>query len=498
MNAERLAKDGKVVKDNFNKRSYDPTTWYSMPDHLVKRAFEDEGKYWFDVDVAIRCHSIVAATIYQHLRYQLLLFLADNPGSKGTPYYRVNKAALARIYPWSLSTIKRAFTILIDEKVIAVNPACAKEYAICHVNDLIVPEEMRNNGKIGSTTEMGIGSSTEKSGSSTEQNGSTTEKNGSTTENYTHYKPLRKHIHKHHSPTAVPKVSGACADVANAANGSGHQDINQCFATVTGKENKAVHGDFIPTSLKDLRSRIAAYGNKLSDADKELADNSTHLAECFVRNYLDYASLKLAATSSVPAEIISAIAPRLHDLVEEDGKEWGRSEEIIALSFYRNLELVVGAFLNYTKSDAYMMKHFGDLIDPVWEVYQAIPDPFTLTDVPAEDKADLVIDTIKSYNADGWPTGGDGDLPFNVDHSKQVHRAAVAFFQKNPKVSAKQVWLRLSDCIEVHELKPRESDQGFDEHFHARKGVNPIFLFKYWETICPRLYASGFKQQNQS
>ena len=61
-----------VFKDKFNKKGFDRTVWYSMPEHLLKRALEKKGKVWFDVSVAMRCHSIIAGTLYQNLRYHLL------------------------------------------------------------------------------------------------------------------------------------------------------------------------------------------------------------------------------------------------------------------------------------------------------------------------------------------------------------------------------------------------------------------------------------------
>ena len=92
---------------------------------------------------------------------------------------------------------------------------------------------------------------------------------------------------------------------------------------------------------------------------------------------------------------------------------------------------------------------------------------------------------IRNHNKEGWPTYSKGDVAYRVSVSKQVVEAATTFFAEHPELSSDDVWKELADCVEVKKLNMKP--EKFDPLWHARKGVNPLFLFKHWETIIAQL-----------
>ncbi len=480
---ERQAAKNNVFKDEYNKASFDRTNWYSMTEALVKRALQNNGKLWFDVPAAIQCRSIIAGTLYQNLRYQLLLFLAEHPAFTGPAYCKINKAALARVLPWSLSTIKREYKELMKAGLIAAKTKKSKEYTITNAADLVVPNGMKKHlhaNKSVSSMEMGIGSSMEMTGSSTEQNGSSTEQNGSSTENYTHYKPFQKHINKHHSPAAALAV--CCADV-NAADAAVHSDISKSSATVPVKENTTLRISSLPQDIKGIQARMLSLRTKLAETsalgrpDCALAVAAQLVAD----SEFSYSALDVGWTSNDPAPIAKAVSPLLLTLCEEyvEGKIW--TAEQAELVFYEALEIVTWAFLLTTGDQDSLEPQFDHITKEVWNTYHAIPFREERTDAPAKDKARLLIADIKKHNKEGWPDLDAGTIAFTVATTKSLEKSATAFFEENAELTSHNVWEMLSYCVR---LKETESPvNGFDKFWFSKKGVNPPFLFKNWNKI---------------
>jgi len=490
---DREAGNGAVFKDNFNEWGLDQTCWYSMRDDLVKRALEDEGKLWFDVPAAIRCHSIVAGTLYQNLRYHLLLLLADHPHHEGAPYHKVNKAALARILPWSLSTIKRGYADLLDNGLIGENPTRASEYTICNDADLILPETMRKHDlkaqhafksgsstdKIGSSAEMAIVSSTELTGSIMEQIGSSTDETVSNLDDYTHYKPFEKHIHKHHSLTATPSVSGVCMNAADAAD-EADQDIDKEHSStpVPGKE----YG-FGPLNLDTIRQRITTLLPSVIDYEqKELSQWAQSFARSFVNEDVTYGTWKWASTSAQPDEILPVIYDGVRKGIYEHATFVGWTSEETEVVFLSTLEIVIGVLATKHTDPPTMPKKLTHWLKEVDEIVRfQMPNFADRADVPPDAKTEMLIKDITNSNRHGWPTYTRGEVQFTVNASQGVKRASLVFFAENPDLSATQVWQTLADCVEVKMLNTPPGT--FDPLFHARKGVRPEFLFRHYETI---------------
>ena len=481
---DRQAAKNNVFKDGYNKASFDRTNWYSMTDALVSRALEKDGKLWFDVHAAVRCRSIIGGTLYQNLRYHLLLFLADHPEFTGTPYCKINKAALARVLPWSLSTIKREYKELIKAGLIVAKSKRSKEHTITNAADLVVPNGMKKHlhaNKSVSSMEMGIGSSMEMTGSSTEQIGSSTEQNGSSTENYTHYKPFERHIHKHHSPAAAPAVCGVDVDAADAAV---HSDISKSSATVPVKENPTLGISSLPQDIKDIQARIQSLRTKHRDtSDIVPPDYPQELAMQLVTDSrLSFSALETGWTSIVPAPIIRAVSPLLLQICTEYavGEQWTNDQS--ELVFYEALEIVTSAFLLNTVDATILEPQFHHIEEEVWNTYDVIPYREERTDAPAEAKARLLIADIKKHNQEGWPTlNDDGTTTYIIATSKRLEKTAVGFFQENAEFTSHNVWEMLASCVRKFTMEPAVG--GFDKYWYSRKGVDPTFLFKNWNRI---------------
>lgn len=495
---DRCSRSGEVFKGRFNKWTPDRTNWYSMREDLVKRAMQKGGKLWFDVPAAVKCHSIVAGTLYQNIRYQLLVFLADNEEFTETPYWRINKAALARLLPWSLSTIKRQWQSLIDAGLIVQHPSRSHEYTVANVDDLVVPEEMkkfcdkRTSFKTGSSTEMDNGSSTEMTGSSTELIGSSTEKNGSSTVSNTHYKPFTKTIHKHHSPHASRDVCGVDENAADAAKASAHQDTGyeHCSDTEDVSEQGRLTPRFVPRykpqSLAELRHLIDVLTPRVSDQEKEVIKGwAQGFALAFVTTELSTADQRQFNAPKDADQLVRALSALAFQTVEEHGLYCGWSEEARDLSFVRELEILTGAFLLFSRKEDEVHAQFATRWSAVWNTYVEIPLLGDQEDASAEDKADSLMHEIDYYNRHGWPTYAGDDVEFFVKPNLALRTSAMAFFQDNPNLLTSDVSRVLCDCIEV--LCLSSQPKGFDPLFFSRKGSKPTFLFKHWDTITEEL-----------
>ena len=513
---QRQADKENVLKDGFNKKSYDRTTWYSVSDAITKRALEKDGKLWFDVPVAVACHSIIAGTLYQNVRFHLLKFLADNPDFTGTPYYKVNKAGLARVLPWSLSSVKRGFDDLLNRGLVGENPACSVEYTICNQADLIVPEGMKNKNvgskknhafksvssteTNGSSTEMGSVSSTEVTGSSTEQIVSSTDETGSSPENNTHCKLFEKHIHKDHSLTAALAVGGACVNAADAAEASAHQDISKEHGSGTVPIYEAdlssrcsASSTELPQTLEDIRLRITTLQKRISQDDQQrVADSIPVVVEYYLSETLTYSILAAclgASWASDIKQIIAHVVPDLHKCLMEEAASEAFDSDTTDLFFLRNLEIVVGVLANNRRNTKEVQEQFNHCWDALLSMEDFVPDPLDMKEAPKRHKASLFLAEIQRCNNEGWPTYRLENVKFSVSTSKQIKEAALAFFEEHPEISARDAWRALADCVEVKVLK--EKPDKFDPFFFSRQGAFPLQLFKHWDRILPELSKAG-------
>ena len=425
---------GNVTKGKFNKWPRDPTTWYSVPQTISARALEKKGKFWFDVPVAIKCSSVVAGTIYQNIRFHLLSYLAENPLFTHTPYYRVRKASLTKVLPWSLSTVKRALKNLRDEKLIIENPATPGEFTLSNQADLVVPDAMKSAASNRSNSE--------KAGSSSEKAGSNVKQNGSNSDNITHYKPLERTIEKHHSQNAA---LGVCGVPSNPADANGHE---QNSSTVSDKKNSFASNPDLPKSFNDITTRISILFRTTTEEQRNIyADYDGYME--IVRP--DPSEPPLLSSAKIESSEPATVIQELYAIVHEESLEFeklGCSKDACE-------------FLTLTAIVSILSK---------------------TSDTPVPLKASSLRYGIRQSNQDGWPTYSDGDLEFNVALSKSFRAHAEEFFTSNPRVSAHKVWSVLSDCIEVAHLVP-DPMPVFDKLWHARRGVNPPFLFKYWHKI---------------
>jgi hypothetical protein len=508
---QRETKNGLIVKGRFNKWSLDRTTWYSLREDLVDRALDYKGKLWFDVPVAVRCHSIIAGTLYQNLRYQLLLLLADDPTFEGKPYRKINKAALARILPWSLSTIKREYAELVKKGCVTANPQSPTEYTICNEADLVVPLAMRKSkpatsraaksglsaGKSSSSVDMVIGSTAVMTGSFTEIIGSSTEKIVSSTEDNTHYKPLEKAINKHHSQYAPREVCGACVDAADAAlaaircdtDTSSTVPVEEDTDTASNHQASLLAPRQNPRTLDELRGLIATFSTKVSDEDKAAIRGwAKSMAVIFVSEEISLETLRVVVAAKSASEVLGAVASSLFRTVEEHGINSGWSQDTRDLCYVRELDIVTGAYLLCTGREEVLNRQFEERWGAIVEVYKVIQLPGDLDGAPAQDKADSLISEIRRCNLNGWPTYDEGNVSFTVDPAESTRKAAVDFFEAYPEVTTSKAWEVLCDCVEVKKIVGVPA--GHDPLWHVRDGVTPRKFFKYYYTIRAELDAS--------
>jgi hypothetical protein len=471
---ERQVAKGNVFTGRYNQQWWrDRTTWYSVTHELQQRALSDEGKIWFDVPAAVKCKSIMAGTLYHNLRYQLLLFLADTPKFSGVPYHRVNKTALSRVLPWSLSTIQRGFLLLEKHGFVEENPLRVGEYTILLPADLVVPESMTR-----SSVEMGTKSSTEMTKSHTEKTRSSTEMTKSCTDDITHYKTIEKAIHKHHSLTATPIVLGECVD-ADAAKASGHYDIS---ASTVPVEATCSHQQI--RSLAHLRERISILTKLVPAAEQKIvAQQVPDLTHSLIVADLPFDALRAGWLAKTPEEIIPALLPIFQSEFGEHGTNVGWSPEACEMAVLQAVDFATEAFLVRTQGWKAVAPMFnGRLPDAVWNASHDIPLLGDHPEATPEDKTHSIMLEIRRSNEHGWPTYGDEDLEYKVPANASTRTAALDFFVQNPEVTTHDAWRTISDCVEVHQRNTAPKE-GFDPLWKSRRGIKPPFLFKYWDDI---------------
>ena len=466
---------GNVFKGNYNKNSFDRTGWYSVTEVLQKRAMQNDGKLWFDVPAAKLSKSIVAGTLYHNLRYHLLVFLASNPDFAGIPYHQVNKAELARILPWSESTVKREYKELVTHNLISQNPENAKQYTICNEADLVVPETM----KIGSHTDMRIGSSVEMTGSSPDKIVSSTDEIGSSTDNNTHYKPLKKHINKHHYQNAALVGVGVCSSKKS-------DKINQLTSsTVPGQEKS--HST--PLSLDKLRQLISSLSNQLTTPELK---HVTKLAADFAQQYSEadfYIPLfgKIQQVTDMN-DTIQLLSPFLADFLDGVESEFNIASIAAELLYYSMLEIMTGACLRFHHDFGFIKTQFPNRADTIERCHVLILEFPKYTHISAQEKADVLLHEIRFSNKNKWPVYGAGEwIKFSFPTSNSAIERAVVFFEGHEDLSAYDVWNTIAGCIEL--AKTTEAPEGYDKLFHARRGVTPAFLFTHWDKIAEELDA---------
>ena len=395
------------------------------------------------------------------------MFLAENPGFTGTPFYKVNKTALARVLPWSLSTVKREFDELIENGLICVNPDRSGEYTICNQTDLIVPDGMKKNAnalktrssmdKTVSSMEMAIGSSMELTGSSMEQNGSSMDEIGSSVENYTHYTPFERHIDKHHSLTAPLTVSSGCSIAADAASSAIHHDISkeQNSATVPVKEDgytsesnqtQLVVTHAYPTDLPSLDKCISESAHALEKDERKLVNKwLSNMSFSFVTGQMSFSGFRSAHASNDIEAILGMVAPETEGFVASHHTAGQWSEQMRRFSILKLLKIITGGFLLLHRKQEDVHQSFEDCWDSVWDTYQSIPDPADLPSAIGSEKTVMLLERICQYNKDGWPATGDTTIEFKMP-KLEASRKAITYQSSNHASSRPRPTPRLPSC----------------------------------------------------
>ena len=99
---KQLKDDGLVITGRYNKKSYDRTTWYSMPQEAINAAAED--LVLFDV-VTAKDFGIEAALILYNLDFHLNKQAEEDPDAGD--YHRLSPSQLSRDLPMTRSMAKR-------------------------------------------------------------------------------------------------------------------------------------------------------------------------------------------------------------------------------------------------------------------------------------------------------------------------------------------------------------------------------------------------------
>ena len=139
-------KTGPLITGNFNKNSYDRTTWYAFRDDQIQRHLAAEPLY-FRVNEA-EMHGVLAAVLLNNLRHWIRKNRVTDPCYE---YHPLSPTKLAKLLPFSESAIKRALKYLASDEVGVLRfqrrsgGRDASEYAFADETELAMIEETRGS-----------------------------------------------------------------------------------------------------------------------------------------------------------------------------------------------------------------------------------------------------------------------------------------------------------------------------------------------------------------
>lgn len=133
----RLKKKGLIEVGRFNKWHVDRTAWYSMPQAALDAAEEDV--IYFDEIVAIE-FGFCEAVLIENVRF----LLRERDGFPGFFPVKVSPTNLAKLLPFSESTIRRALEQLVEAQLLKQDEESTNYYTLKQPSEFKVGE----NGRI--------------------------------------------------------------------------------------------------------------------------------------------------------------------------------------------------------------------------------------------------------------------------------------------------------------------------------------------------------------
>jgi len=540
---KRLESKKLLEIDNFNRRRYDRTGWYTVPQDALD-AVEKRPLIKVDVEVANEL-GIPAGVLIENLRYWVETKAKKRKkGDTTAVYHEMSPARLAIDLPcFAPSTIKRALKALVESSVprIVKHPTLKATYTL--------PEMVQNRGaerdKAGSNRDTG--------GSERDTQGSNRDEGGSKRDNNTHCKPLSNPIgnsvgkpfkeEAQASPAPSCEYNSGRTDDKVQAKGpaspqDGHPDapsspgIKGCAGHVKDDGDKRDAGDEMnnPLTYDQLKAINKEQEGMFlfKDPDRGIYDQPEDpaskaayivrdLSWWFVDSLSNDAIRKFKAITDMDqlvAEIKTLFLPHFQSAVQPyDAKNLPSFKTVKPTFFRASLEFVVNSIASLRDKRTFCchsiknlwpyichlsQEMFNRLFEENGKLSQAWyeknkkqhasvdearePDP----DLAPAEKARVLRNALQARNAWGYFNRYNeyvGENRFIFNQADQ--EVAEKLFELNRSFCVAQLLDLIDRCTEIHYCEL--ATEGFDKYFHARQGCKLGWFLKHLTTIAGEL-----------
>lgn len=497
---KRLKADDLVEIGNYNRRGYDRTGWYTVPQEVMDAV--EKGKL-IRVGVKIAAElGIAAGVLIENLRYWIKRKAAKRKkGDASTVYHKMSPAGLAMDLPcFDQSTIKRALKALAETPVprIVKHPTLKATYTL--------PEMVQDGGagrdKAGSNRDTG--------GAERDNTGAKRDEEGSKRDNNTHCKPLSNAIgnsvetpFKEETP-ASPAVVGDRSDDRNqeAITYEKLKDINKNNSHVFEFKNPKLGprdqpaGDPGMVAVSLVVKLSWSFIGSLSDDTLYNLQNVTDMDQLVAEvnalflPHFDSDAEELAVARSIgpaifkevffPASlefVVNAIASQHADSFTH----YFHSIENLSGCIFTNLKQHI-----FERLDADNTRSWQRWMEDRKKQFASVDEhkEFDASLAPAE-KARVLRNALESRRQIGYLDQLCRHKEMPIIFSNADLDKAERLFELNREFCVGQLLYVIDRCVysRIHDVTP----EGFDERFHVRRGHKLGYFLKHTIKIAEEL-----------
>lgn len=473
---KRLKAKKLIEVGNYNKRDFDRTGWYSVPQEVMDAA-EKGPLIRVDQDVARRL-GIPAGVLMAHFRFKLL----KKHRGKQRPHVSISPAALAELLPFSSKTIKRTLDKLLEKGLIVKHPDSGLLFTL--------PELLSV-----------AGTDPDRQWTDPDKEWTNPDEKWTDPDNNTHYKPLETigRPFKENTP-ASPAVVGERSDDRNqeAITYDQLKDINNNNSHVFEFKNP----------------KLGQWDQPADDPGMVAVNMVTKFSYGFLHSLSDDALFDLHEITDMD-RLVAAVNTLLSPYFESEfSAQSTNSKYLKHVFFHASLEFIINA-IAAQRADSFtyyfhsienlsgciftnLKQHIFERLDAdntrSWQRWMedrkkqfASVDERKESDAsltPAE-KARVLRNALQSRQQVGYLDHMCNHKEMPIIFSNADLDKAERLFELNREFSVAQLLRVMDRCVYIHvnDVRP----EGFDERFHARRGHKLGYFLKHIIKIAEEL-----------
>lgn len=488
---KQLAKLGYILSD----AKQNPTRYFVTK---IAKAEAMDDLIWFDPNIAQQYHSITIAALLHNLRFHLRIERSVNLIDQ--PFFALSPRELSKTLPFSESSLKRAKRRLLDDKLVTQHPSDKTLYSVPNWKQL---EPI--TGSVSEKTKSVLRSMAENRGSMAENRGSVSEKRGSIAdESQRRAGPGKIDRKKKESEGKAPPLSPVPSGSAGGDATAQSQGNPTHDAGTQQKENNASGGFSSFDQLREINRTNEKSIQGLSEATLEdHREVIEHICNTLLRGLSDKSLFELASATDKD-ELAIAFIPYVKAMIAKTAERpyEGLTQDVNdPLYYYAILEVVTHAFYQPMHPKAVMKTSIAlhqEIAGYVFSTAKTVLRDATRSEglwvginaanagkeVPAlyqhelgaAEKVELFISRVEKWNEIGWMFA-DGKYRYNLVTSTDKDSELIReLFTSNTELSAGELLVVLSECIEVQREREAPSDGKRDKFWHVRR-VDSVWFF---------------------